>query len=131
MPEDQLTTDDEKLRGSIATKVLKYGSVVLAIIAFIIIIAGIILLVVAHNDDKGTERALTLITGIFYALLPVIATWVGTVIAFYFGKANFEVASKNVDALVKHITSSDEKLQSIQISEPGVMRLFDNINYNK
>ena len=89
MPDDQLTADDEKLRGSIATKVLSYGTIVLGILAAIIIIAGIILIYQAGGDPVKIDKALNLLTNIFYSLLPVIATWVGTVIAFYFGKANF------------------------------------------
>lgn len=130
MPEDTLTPDDEKLRGSIATKVLTYGTVALAILAGIIIIAGIVLLHEAGAIDAKIDKATNLLTSIFYSLLPVIATWVGTVIAFYFGKANFEAANKSVNALVQHITNSEEKLKATKVSDKGVMRLFADISYN-
>lgn len=45
-------------------------------------------------------------------LLPVLATWVGTVIAFYFSKENFESAARNINELTKQLTS-EEKLKSI------------------
>jgi len=131
MPDDQLTADDEKLRGSIATKVLSYGTIVLGILAAIIIIAGIILIYQAGGDPVKIDKALNLLTNIFYSLLPVIATWVGTVIAFYFGKANFEAANKSVQDLVQHITNSDEKLKATKVNDNGVMRLFNDISYNK
>lgn len=131
MAENQLTRDDEKLRGSIAAKVLTYGTVALAILAAIIIIAGIVLMREAAGDQNKIDKALNLLTSVFYSLLPVIATWVGTVIAFYFGKANFEAANKSVNALVKHITNSEEKLKATKVSDDGVMRPFNEISYNK
>src|SRR5262249_18897914 len=36
----------------------------------------------------------TLLNGVFGAVLPIFATWVGTVIAFYFTSANFQQAAK-------------------------------------
>lgn len=45
-------------------------------------------------------------------LLPVLATWVGTVIAYYFSKENFEAAARNINELTKQLTSED-KLKSI------------------
>ena len=130
MANDQLTSDDEKLRGSIATRVLKYGTLTLSIIGAIIIIAGIILLRTA-SDSVEKDKAISLIVNVFHALLPVIATWVGTVIAFYFGKANFEAASKSVQDMAKQITNSDDKLKAIKVSDRDVMRLFADISYNK
>lgn len=131
MADDQLTTDDEKLRGGIATKVLKYGSITLAIVAGIIIIAGVSLLIIAKGEPQGTEKAINLISNVFHSLLPVIATWVGTVIAFYFGKVNFEAASKSVQDLVNKITNSDDKLKATKVTDKGVMRLISEISYNK
>jgi hypothetical protein len=130
MPQDPTIPDDEKLRGSIATKVLLFGTLILCIIAAIIVIAGITLLVVAKNP-ADTDKALNLILSVFHALLPVIATWVGTVIAFYFGKANFEAASKSTQDLVMKITNSDDKLRSTKVSDDGIMRPFNQISYNK
>jgi len=41
--------------------------------------------------------------------LPVIAAWIGAVIAFYFGKENFESASKQINNLVNKITPDQFK----------------------
>lgn len=131
--EQTITTEDEKLRGSIATNVLKYGTISLAIVAAIVIAAGItmLILVKANSENANTEKAVNLITSVFHSLLPVIATWVGTVIAFYFGKANFEAASKSAADLVKQITNSDDKLKAILVSDKGVMIDFSGIEYNR
>ena len=45
-------------------------------------------------------------------LLPVLGTWVGTVIAYYFSKENFESANRSVKEMVKQLTPM-EKLKSI------------------
>jgi hypothetical protein len=45
---------------------------------------------------------------ILATLLPVIGTWVGTVLAFYFGRENFESANRSVERMVKTMTSSEK-----------------------
>lgn len=125
---------DESLRGNLATKVLKYGILALGTVAVIIIIAAILIFFTATGDAAQQaaqkEKGIALIVNIFQSLLPVIATWIGTVIAFYFGTANFEAANKSVRALVDQITNSEDKLKATKITDKGVMRLFADINYN-
>lgn len=45
------------------------------------------------------------------AVLPLLGSWVGTVLAFYFSKENFAAATKSVTDLAKQITSK-EKLET-------------------
>jgi len=45
-------------------------------------------------------------------MLPLLGTWVGTVLAFYFSKANFEAAAQSVAAMAKQV-SGQEKLKSV------------------
>jgi hypothetical protein len=49
-------------------------------------------------------------------LLPVLGTWVGTVLAFYFSKENFESANQNVRAMVRQISARDQ-LRAISAKE--------------
>lgn len=63
---------------------------------------------VVRDAEDGAEKA-------FNALLPVLATWVGTVLAFYFSKDNFEAANRNVRDLVK--LTLDERLGKLGVSE--------------
>jgi hypothetical protein len=49
-------------------------------------------------------------------LLPLWATWVGTIIAFYFGKDNFEAATKSYRDVIKSLTPED-KIASIAVKE--------------
>ncbi len=46
-------------------------------------------------------------------LVPVISAWVGTVLAFYFSKENFESASDKSRELIRQFSTPEEKLQGI------------------
>lgn len=50
---------------------------------------------------------------IFTALIGLIGTWVGTILAFYYSKDNFDAASKGTQQLIDKVTSSQEKLKSL------------------
>ena len=79
-------------------------------------IAGIVLLglviVGTSAESQRSETAKTLMA----TVLPLFGSWVGTVLAFYFSRENFEAANRSVAALVKQITP-DEKLQSTPVSQ--------------
>jgi hypothetical protein len=49
-------------------------------------------------------------------ILPVIGTWVGTVLAFYFSRENFIAAATQTANLVRQL-SPDQRLQSIAVTE--------------
>lgn len=53
---------------------------------------------------------------VFGAILPLLGTWVGTVLAYYFARENFESASRSVREMAKQVTSV-EKLKSIIIKD--------------
>ncbi len=83
-------------------------------------IIGILLLVDQLFISKN-ERNLDFIG---QSLLPIWGTWVGTVLAFYFGKSNFDAASKSYQEVIKTL-SSDEKIASVKALD--VMIPFDEI----
>ncbi len=49
------------------------------------------------NDPEDAEK-------IFHSLIPLFATWIGTVLAFYFGRENFEAASNRYEEIIKKLT---------------------------
>jgi hypothetical protein len=55
-------------------------------------------------------------TFIGQSLLPLWGTWVGTIIAFYFGKENFEAAARSYNEMIKHLTP-EEKFAKIPLSD--------------
>lgn len=54
-------------------------------------------------------------------VLPMIGTWVGVVLAFYFGKENLETATRSFTAIAKASTG-DDKLQSISVKDKMIPR---------
>ena len=61
-------------------------------------IVGVVLLSAVAILAAGDERAETSRL-VFSAVLPLLGTWVGTVLAFYFARANFEAATESTLAL--------------------------------
>lgn len=72
---------------------------------FIVAIFGLVAIGVSEKHFEAAEKVLTMI-------LPMIGAWVGSVLAFYFGKENYSAAAASTQQLVRQI-SSDEKLREI------------------
>jgi hypothetical protein len=58
-----------------------------------IVLISTIAIAAAGNDRAETSRL------VFSAVLPLLGTWVGTVLAFYFARENFEAATESTIAL--------------------------------
>jgi len=84
-----------------------------------IVILAAIAIIIGKPGDTMT---------IFNICLPVFASWVGTVLAFYFGKANFESANAQVNKLISQ-RFSQEDLNKTPLKI--VMRPFSDITYFK
>jgi CBS domain-containing protein len=83
-------------------------------------ILGAFVILLATKNDKGDAAKL-----VFGSLLPLLGTWVGTVLAFYFAKANFESAAKNT----KDLLGITERLRStlvesvmLKMTDPSVIK---------
>ncbi len=61
----------------------------------------------ANADEKGKTAQLLLTS-----VLPLVGTWVGTVLAYYFARENFESAARNT----KELMGLDEKLRSVPVA---------------
>ena len=72
--------------------ILAYVTLIFSALA-ITIIAG-------YAIAKNPANTMT----IFNIVLPVFASWVGTILAFYFGRENFESANKQVREMVERLT---------------------------
>lgn len=63
---------------------------------------------------------------VFNALLPLLGTWVGTVLAYYFSRKNFESASQSVERMVT--LTVEQKLGQIfvekEMMRPGQITLY-------
>lgn len=85
------------------------------------------------SEAASSKEILTMV-------LPMIGTWVGTVLAFYFGKEQLEAATRSVTSIARELTP-DEKLRSIKViekmipralmfvcsGEPSALKLLDSI----
>ncbi len=89
--------------------------------AFIISILSatiLILLVIMAWTNIGKDVPTSdNIKGLFNVLLPVIGTWMGTLLAFYFSKDNFEAASKQAQELAGQMNNTAGKLQDLKVGD--------------
>lgn len=93
-------------REMLADDIVKFSIVGLIFVSVVVLGVGIF---GASNSDAVENSQY-----VFAALLPLFATWVGTVLAYYFSKQNFEAASKATESLVK---LSGQKLRAVPIEE--------------
>ena len=92
---------------------------IVAITVLVGSISGIVILGTLVIVQPGTNNA-----NIFNAVLPVFGTWVGTLLAYYFGKDNYESGAQHSADLARDLTGM-AKLSSIPATK--VMIPFDKI----
>jgi hypothetical protein len=78
-------------------------------------ILGISLFALAGAAFGGATQFNQTSQAVFNALLPLLGTWVGTVLAYYFSKKNFESASQSVERMVTLTT--EQKLGQIYVEK--------------
>lgn len=91
---------------------VNYLALILIMLSGIILVILVIMAWLNLKKDSFED-----IEKLFTILLPVIGTWMGTILAFYFSKENFEAANQRVKDLVNQITTTDEKLQVLKASD--------------
>ncbi len=69
----------------------------------------VLLIIYAFNNFTNAKDIMGLI-------LPMIGTWMGTVLAFYFSRENFEAASKSMQQTITNLTG-EEKLKSTKTKD--------------
>jgi len=104
---------DAAVRSRIGPMVLLIGIVAIVVLALVLMISFAVL---AQYQAPLKDKVDTLIGGVFSTVLPVIATWVGTVLAFYFGSENFRQAAQSTREAL-----SDRLAPKKKIGDPGVM----------
>ena len=100
-------SDEPKYRFNLAKWIIIF---VFSVTGFLGVVAIVMATVFPNKESFASVKD---ILGI---LLPVMSAWAGTVIAFYFGRENFESASKSSAALVRQLTS-EEKLKSVAVKD--------------
>jgi len=85
-----------------------------------ITVIGVVALIAAAFDSANRTAS---VKDVLALLLPVIGAWVGTVLAFYFGRENYVAASESTEKLLA--LTLEQKLEKTKASE--AMRPIDKI----
>ena len=89
--------------------------IAIGILIFSVLAITVLAIVAILNQEKNGDTMT-----ILNMVLPVFASWVGTIIAFYFGRENFESANRQVRELVEKV-NPEQRAKAIVVS---VMRRF-------
>ena len=95
----------------------KYILALLILLISTVGITGLALFTILQNPEQAKD--------IFNIILPVFSSWVGTVLAFYFGRENYESANRQVWELVERLTPE----QRAKASVTSIIRHFRDITY--
>lgn len=77
---------------------------------------GLTAIMVALLSKEPDKERFVYVKDILTIILPLVGTWVGTVLAFYFSRENFVAAAKQSADLVRQLTP-EQRLQSIAATE--------------
>ena len=118
MPDSQTNTD-ALFRSRLARTITAGALLFLLIVASVaLIFAGIYSWYAPSGDKDRATFFFEIVKYMFATILPVVAGWVGTVLAFYYGKENFEAGSKSVTTAAAALTSKD-KLAATVVANLG------------
>lgn len=97
--------------GKLISFLKDYLAIIIVIFSFAVII--LLLVMAFSNLQKDVFPNIKDLMGL---ILPIIGTWMGTILAFYFAKENFESASRSMQQTISKLTS-DEKLKTIKAKD--------------
>ena len=87
----------------------------IAVLITVFVVGGTVFIasyILLHPSNDGSVN----LGFIGQTLLPLWATWIGTVLAFYFGKANFEAATRSYQEVIRKLTP-EEKIAGLQVKD--------------
>jgi len=72
-------------------------------------------------DTENMKLFFEIAKWILATVLPVVAAWVGGVMAYYFGKENFRAGAENAEKLVRELKQTpQQKLEALKAGESGL-----------
>lgn len=92
-------------------------ALVVVSLAAIILVLLVVLAVYSAPGDQRTDTA----KDVLNAVLPLIASWVGTVLAYYYSRENLSAATRSATELAQQL-SGVEKLQVLQVRDSMIPR---------
>jgi hypothetical protein len=118
-----VTDADAATRGRIAPLVLLIGSIAIVALAAALIFSFVVLAYQPAFQTVLAPKIDTLLTGVFGTVLPVVATWVGTVLAFYFGSENFRQAAQSTREALSDRLAPRKKITDVMVPYERTGRL--------
>jgi hypothetical protein len=85
-------SEQERVRTRLAPLIVSIGTLGITVMA-VVMMALLVHLASLQGNTQLKDKIDTLLNGVFTATLPVLATWVGTVLAFYFTNESFKQAA--------------------------------------
>lgn len=79
-------------------------------------ITAILVATTTKVEAPDLEKRFTYVKDVLTIVLPLMGTWVGTVLAFYFSRENFVAAARQTSDLVRQLTP-EQRLQGISVTE--------------
>lgn len=93
------------------------------ILAFGISLSAVIGITYLSIKIIGTPATDARAQNVLNSVLPLFGTWVGTVLAYYFSRENFEAASSSTERLVLQLTP-EERLRSTPVANVMTRKIF-------
>lgn len=91
--------------------------VVCIVLALITVLSITAITIGIYNTNQNLKFENT--KDILNIILPLLATWIGTVLAFYYSQKNMDAATQQTNQIIKHLTS-DQKLSEINAVDTGI-----------
>jgi len=73
------------------------------------------------NVGVSASEAIEVTQYVFASIIPLFGAWVGTVLAFYFGREQFEAATRSVQETIRSL-SPEERLRQIAVADSMIPR---------
>lgn len=108
---------NNKDRSLLTNRVVRYGFLFL----FLMSLSTILISLLPLDNEDGNDSVETA-KWVFSSIVPLIASWVGAVMAFYFGRDNYDAATQNVLALNRE-TLDDLSVENIMIITKTIVSL--------
>jgi len=85
-----------------------------------LLLVSLVIAVTGANVAQQPEQKISVLMQVFTAIIGVVGTWVGTVLAFYYSKDNFEAASQQSRALAEQL--SPDRLRTLSVERVMIRR---------
>lgn len=121
MAADRESSSGVAPRDRIANKVIYWSGLGILLVSLVSLTVSVVPIIWSPGANTPGAAAIpdarNAAQQIFNALIPLFGTWVGTVLAFYFSRENFEAAAKSTHETMR---LSDERLKQISVKDAWI-----------